>query len=117
MEKLTFQEEEVMLSIWQVGIGAIKDFIQNMKDSEIPYTTVASIVKNLERKGFVTSRKFGNTYVYTAAINESEYKSKFMSGVVQKYFTNSYKDMVTFFAQKNKISADELKEIIELIEK
>lgn len=117
MEKLTFQEEEVMLSVWQTEIGAVKDFISNMKNSDIPYTTVASIVKNLEKKGYVTSRKFGNTYVYTAAISESEYKSKFMSGIVQKYFTNSYKDMVTFFAEKNKISTKELKEIIKLIEK
>ncbi|MEG1634854.1 MAG: BlaI/MecI/CopY family transcriptional regulator [Rikenellaceae bacterium] len=117
MEKLTFQEEELMLSVWQTGQGAVKDFITNMKNSDIPYTTAASIVKNLEKKGFVTSRKFGNTYVYSAAINENEYKSKFMSGVVQKYFTNSYKDMVTFFVHKNKISAEELKEIIDLIEK
>lgn len=116
MEKLTFQEEEIMLSIWQVGTGAVKDFINNMPDPQ-PYTTIASIVKNLEKKGFVTSKKYGNTYVYSPSILEAEYKNRFMSAVVQKYFTNSYKDMVTFFVKKNKISADELKEIIDLIEK
>lgn len=117
MEKLTFQEEEVMISVWQVGTGAVKDFINNLKNSDIPYTTVASIVKNLEKKGYVVAKKYGNTYVYTAAISENEYKSKFISGVVQKYFTNSYKDMVTFFVKKNKISAEELRDIIDLIEK
>jgi len=50
-------------------------------------------------------------------MEESEFKSKFMSGIVQSYFENSYKDMVSFFAEKKKISADELKEIIKLIEK
>ena len=117
MEKLTNQEEEMMLIIFQQGKGFIKDFIQHMDDPKPPYTTVASIVKNLERKGFVKSTRYGNTYEYSTLIEESEYKSKFMSGVVQNYFENSYKDMVSFFAEKKKISADELKEIIKLIEK
>ena len=117
MEKLTNQEEEMMLIIFQQGKGFIKDFIQHMDDPKPPYTTVASIVKNLERKGFVKSTRYGNTYEYSTLIEESEYKSKFMSGVVQNYFENSYKDMVSFFAEKKKISAEELKEIIKLIEK
>ena len=117
MEKLTKQEEELMLIIFQQGKGFIKDFIQRMDEPQPPYTTVASIVKNLERKGYVTSKRYGNTYEYSPVMEESEYKSKFMSGVVQNYFENSYKDMVSFFAEKKKISAEELKEIIKLIEK
>lgn len=117
MEKLTHQEEEVMLIIWQNGPGFIKDFIENMDKPHPPYTTVASIVKNLERKGFVSSRRYGNTYEYTALINEKEYKKKFMSGVVKNYFENSYKELVSFFAADKKISAEELQEIIKLIEK
>jgi len=117
MEKLTNQEEEIMLIIFQQGKGFIKDFIQRIDEPQPPYTTVASIVKNLERKGFVKSTRYGNTYEYCPVMEESEYKSKFMSGVVQNYFENSYKDMVSFFAEKKKISAEELKEIIKLIEK
>lgn len=51
MEKLTFQEEEIMLIIWQVKEGVIKDFLNCMEEPRPPYTTVASIVKNLEKKG------------------------------------------------------------------
>lgn len=117
MEKLTFQEEEVMLIIWQVKEGVIKDFLNCMGEPCPPYTTVASIVKNLEKKGYVQAKRYGNTYVYSPLIDENEYKSKFLSGVVQNYFENSYKEMVTFFAKKQKISAKDLKEIIHLIEK
>lgn len=117
MEKLTFQEEEVMLIIWQQKEGVIKDFLMVMDEPRPPYTTVASVVKNLEKKGYVTSKRYGNTYVYSPAIDESEYKNRFLSGVVQNYFANSYKEMVTFFARKQKISAAELQEIIRLIEK
>ena len=106
-----------MLIIFQLGIGFIKDFIQLMDEPQPPYTTVASIVKNLERKGYVKGKRYGNTYEYSPIMEESEYKSKFMSGVVQNYFENSYKEMVSFFVEKQKISAEELQEIIKLIEK
>ena len=117
MEKLTPQEEELMLIIWQQEKGFIKDFIQEIPDPRPPYTTVASIVKNLERKGYVSSKLYGNTYEYTALIGENDYKTKFMSNVVRNYFENSYKEMVSFFVEKQKISAKELQEIIQLIEK
>lgn len=77
----------------------------------------SSIVKNLERKGYVKSKHIGNTYQYTPSIRENEYKRHFMSGVVRNYFENSYKEMVSFFAKDQKISTDDLKDIIELIEK
>lgn len=117
MEKLTNQEEEIMLIIFQQGKGFIKDFILRMEEPRPPYTTVASIVKNLERKGYVIGKRYGNTYEYSPVMEENEYKSKFMSGVVQNYFENSYKEMVSFFVEKQKISAEELQEIIKLIEK
>lgn len=117
MEKLTIQEEEVMLSIWQLGPCFVKDILNMYPEPKPPYTTIASIVKNLERKKYVKPQRFGNTYQYNPLIPESEYKRTFMSGVVRNYFENSYKEMVTFFAKDQKISANDLKEIIDMIEK
>lgn len=117
MEKLTHQEEELLLIIYQQGKGFIRDFIELMDEPRPPYTTVASIVKNLERKGYVRSRKYANSYQYSPTLNESDYKSHSLSRVVSDYFGNSYKEMVSFFAEKQKISAEELQEIIQLIEK
>jgi len=117
MEKLTPQEEEAMLIIWKTGPGFIKDYLEKYPDPKPPYTTLASNVKNLEHKGFLKSKHYGNTYEYTPRITEEEYKNKFLSGVVENYFDSSYRDMVTFFAKKQKISTDELKDIIRIIEK
>lgn len=117
MERLTTQEEEVMLWIWQLGPCFVKDILSKYVEPKPPYTTLASIVKNLERKKYVKPKRFGNTYQYTPLIQESEYKRTFMSGVVRDYFENSYKEMVSFFAKDQKISADDLKEIINMIEK
>jgi predicted transcriptional regulator len=117
MEKLTHQEEEMMLIIFQHGRGFIKDFIDKMPEPRPPYTTVASIVKNLKRKGYLMTKSYGNTDEYCPTMEESEYKSKYLSGVVRNYFENSYKEMVSFFVEKQNISTEELKEIIQLIEK
>ncbi len=116
MEKLSLQEEEAMLAVWQVGPGFIKEFMDAMPEPKPPYTTLASTIKNLEKKGFVKSEKFANAYRYSAKVNENEYKKRFMKGFVDNYFKNSYKELVAFFAKDKKISAEELKEIINLIE-
>jgi BlaI family transcriptional regulator, penicillinase repressor len=117
MEKLTHQEEELMLIIYQTKRGIIRDFIEKMEPPYPPYTTVASIVKNLQKKGYVASRRIGNVYEYEPAIDEKEFKAGLLSGVVKNYFNNSYKGLVSFFAEKQDITAEELEEIIRLIEK
>lgn len=117
MEKLTMQEEEVMIYIWELESCYVKDIVAKFEQPTPPYTTVASIVKNLERKKYVKAQRVGNTYLYAPSIKESEYKRSFMSGVVRNYFENSYKEMVSFFAKDQKISTNDLKEIIDMIEK
>jgi predicted transcriptional regulator len=115
MEKLTHAEEEAMQAVWKTGEGNIKSFMENM-DVPPPYTTVASTIKNLEKKGFLHSRLVGNAYLYKPAVSEDDYKRKFMGTVVREYFDNSYKELVNFFVEQKKLSARELKEIITMIE-
>lgn len=117
MEKLTIQEEEVMVYIWRLGSCFVKDVLAEYAEPKPPYTTIASVFKNLQNKRFLKAEKQGNTYRYIPLVRESEYKRKFMSGFVRDYFKNSFKEMVTFFAKDNKISPEELKEIIQEIEK
>ncbi len=116
MENLTPQEEEAMLILWRLKKGFVKDILEQYPESRPPYTTLASTIKNLERKQYVEGRRYGNTFEYTPIISEAEYKKQFMSGFVKDYFRNSYSELVAFFAKEQRISADELKEIIRLIE-
>jgi predicted transcriptional regulator len=117
MERLTPQEEAVMLHVWQLGECAIKDVVDRMEEPKPPYTTVASIFKNLESKNYLTMKRYGNVKVFRPKITESAYKQHFLSNVVKSYFDNSYKELVSFFAKEQKITKDELAEIIRLIEK
>jgi len=117
MEKLSRQEEQAMQAIWKTGEGNIKLFLEHLPSDAMPYTTLASTVKNLEKKGFLSSRLIGNAYLYKPVISEDEYKKKFMNGFVKEYFADSYKELVNFFIEEKKLSPKELKEIIDLIEK
>lgn len=116
MERLTDPEEKAMIAIWQVGPGFIKDFMSRMPRPKPVYTTFASTIKNLERKGYIVGEKFGTSIRYVPKIREAEYKRRFMNGVVNDFFKSSYKEVVAFFAKDKKVSAEELKEIIKLIE-
>ncbi len=117
MERLTPQEETVMLHVWQLSECAIKDVMERLDEPKPPYTTIASVFKNLEAKGYLQKKRFGNVKVFKPAITEASYKRYFLSGVVRSYFDNSYKELVSFFAREQKITKDELSEIIHLIEK
>jgi BlaI family penicillinase repressor len=116
LENLTRQEEDLMQVIWSVQEGNVKTFIDALTHPKPPYTTVASTIKNLEKKGYVASRLVGNAYIYKAVVQAEEYKKQFMQGIVQDYFNNSYKDVVNFFVSQKKLNPGELKEIIDLIE-
>lgn len=116
MEKLTKQEEDVMQQIWLLGACTVKDIVGRLPEPQPPYTTVASVVQNLKRKAFVSQHQQGKTYVYEPLIDESDYKRGFMAGFVHDYFRGSFRDMVSFFAREEKLSPDDLKEIIREIE-
>lgn len=117
MEKLSRQEEEAMIAVWKTGEGNVKMFLENMETPPPPYTTLASTIKNLEKKGFLRGRLVGNVYLYQPAVTEADYKKNYMSSVVKNYFDNSYKELVNFFVEQKKLSPKELKEIIEMIER
>ncbi len=117
MQKLSPQEEQAMKVIWQIGETPIRAILEQLDFTDIPYTTLASTIKNLERKKYIRSRKIGNVSIYKPLISEDQYKKTFMQGFVKAYFDNSYKEMVIFFVEQETLSPKELKEIILLIEK
>ena len=115
MEHLTPQEEQLMLYVWEFGKGFIKDYREMYAEPKPPYTTVATIMKKLEAKNYVSAKLYGNTYEYRPKVKQEKYKSQFVSGIVNNFFQNSYKEMVSFFASEEKLSEQDLEDIIHLI--
>jgi BlaI family transcriptional regulator, penicillinase repressor len=117
MEKLTRKEEEAMQALWSTGRGFVKDLLENYPEPRPHYNTLSSLIRLLEEKGYVGHKAYGNTHEYFPLVTKEEYRREFMTDVVENYFGKSYKSVVSFFANEHNISADELKEIIEMIEK
>jgi predicted transcriptional regulator len=117
LKKLTIQEQEAILAVWKTGRGVIRDFMKNHSKPVPHYNTLVSTIKNLEKKSYISHRVVGNVNEYFPIVEEEEYKKQFITTVVKDYFSNSYKELVTFFAEEKKISAKDLNEIIEIIEK
>jgi BlaI family penicillinase repressor len=116
MQKLTNKEEEIMHILWKLKRAFVKDVLAEIKEETPHYNTLSTIIRNLEEKGYVGHDAFGNTHQYYPIIALEDYRKAFMSTAIENYFNNSYKNMVSFFAEEDKISAEELREILEIIE-
>ncbi len=117
MQKLTNKEEEVMHILWKLEKAFVKDMLLEVKDDKPHYNTLSTIIRNLEEKGYVGHTAYGNTHQYFPVITKEDYRKGFMTNAIENYFNNSYKSMVSFFAREEKISAEELREILDMIEK
>jgi predicted transcriptional regulator len=116
MEKLTSKEEEVMQVLWGLKKAFVKEIVPLLSGKN-HYNTVSTIVRKLVDKDYVGYEAFGRTHRYHPIVQRDDYRKKFMSGAISNYFNNSYKNVVSFFAQEEKISAEELREILDMIEK
>ena len=116
MEKLTNKEEEIMHILWKLEKAFVKNVMAEIKDEKPHYNTLSTIIRNLEDKGYVSHTAYGKTHQYYPIVKKEDYRKQFMSTAIDNYFNNSYKNMVSFFAKEEKISVEELKEIIALIE-
>lgn len=116
MEKLTNKEEEVMQVLWKLEKAFVKEILAELPGKNLHYNTVSTLVRRLEDKGYVGHEDFGNTYRYFPLVAKEDYSAEFMNEASKMFFNNSYKNMVSFFAKKEKISAEELREILQIIE-
>lgn len=116
MQKLTNKEEEIMHILWKLEKAFVKEIQAEITEDQPHYNTLSTIVRNLEEKGFVGHNAFGNTHQYYPVITLETYSKKYMNTAIDNYFNSSYKNMVSFFAKEEKISAAELREILAMIE-
>ncbi len=117
MQRLTNKEEEVMHILWRLEKAFVKDVLAEIKEVQPHYNTLSTIIRNLEEKGYVAYNAFGKTHQYYPIITKEAYRKRFFNTAIDNYFNSSYKNVVSFFAKEEKISVDDLKEIIALIEK
>jgi predicted transcriptional regulator len=116
MQRLTNKEEEIMQILWKLEKAFVKDVLAEIKTDKPHYNTLSTIIRNLEEKGYVSYTAYGKTHQYFPIVSKEDYRKKFFNNAIENYFNSSYKNVVSFFAKEEKISVDDLKDIIKLIE-
>jgi BlaI family penicillinase repressor len=117
MQKLATREEQIMQAFWEKEKAFIRDIIPLLPEPRPHYNSVATIVKILEEKGFLDHDVIGNMYEYYPLISKQAYQKHAFKDFVSRYFNNSYSNMFTFFAREQKISEQELKDLLSEIKK
>ena len=111
MKELTRAEEQIMHVLWEIEKGLVKDILDRLPEPKPAYNTVSTIVRILEKKGFVDHEAIGKTHQYFPRITLNEYRRGFLKSFVNRFFGNSYQEMVSFFASDRKITIQELEEM------
>jgi Predicted transcriptional regulator len=116
MKELTKAEEQVMQILWDLKQAFVKDIAERFPEPKPAYTTISTIIRILETKGFVGHKAYGKTHEYFPLIQKEEYTKAFMGTFVKNYFSNSYKKMVSFFARDNEVTVEEMEEMMRILQ-
>jgi len=111
MKELTKAEEQIMQILWKLDRAFINDILDLLPAPKPAYNTVSTIVRILEKKGFVDHTAYGKTHEYFPLISKKDYTKTYFGHFMKNYFGNSYKEMVSFFTRDNNLDIHELEEL------
>ncbi len=116
MMELTKREFNILEILWELKRGFVNDVIEKIKDPKPPYTTISSIIRILETKGYVTHKAFGNTHEYRPIVTKLKYKKFALKDLISNYFEGSLENVVSFMVEENELTEKEVNELSELID-
>ena len=117
LKRMTKGEEEIMQFIWQLGKCTVSDIIEKIPSPKPPHSSISSIVRILERKGFVHHKTYGRTYEYFALITREEYTRGSLLSLIHNYFNGSTPKLVSFLVEEEETTIEELQDIIKKLKK
>ena len=117
MEKMTRREEQLMNIFWQRGAMFVREIVELADEPKPHFNTISTMVRSLETKGFLSHKAYGATYQYYPLISKEEFSRGTLGGVIGKYFANSYLGAVSALVEEEKISVEDLRTLIDRIEK
>jgi BlaI family transcriptional regulator, penicillinase repressor len=111
--QLTKAEEQIMQILWEMGEGIVSDIRNTFNDPKPARNTVSTVVRVLEKKGYVGHKAYGNVHLYHPIISKSEYSKSQLFGLMEGYFNNSFPAMASFFAKEKDLTVKELDELLD----
>ncbi len=116
MKQLTRAEEQVMQVLWDLEVAYVRDILDKLPKPKPAYNTVSTIIRILEKKGFVGYKAFGKAHEYYPLISKKDYRRNYFKGFLTNYFGNSYMALTSFFTKEQDLSLQELEDIKKMIE-
>jgi BlaI family transcriptional regulator, penicillinase repressor len=111
MKELTRAEEQIMQVMWQIGKGFVNDILEQLPEPKPAYTTVSTIIRILEKKGFVSYKAYGKTHKYYPLVSKKQYARSRITNLLGSYFGNSVPSLASFLTHEENLSLEELEEI------
>lgn len=115
VSELTRAELELMQVIWKKEKVLVHDILDDLPEPKPAYNTVSTLVRVLEKKGFVGHKAYGKTYEYYPLVSKEDYTSRYMTGVLNNFFDGSLSRLVNFFSSNKSISVEETDKILEML--
>jgi predicted transcriptional regulator len=116
MKEITKAQEDILKAVWDIGNGAVADVLEKLPDPKPAYNTVATVIKVLERKGYIGHKTYGKTNVYHALISRNEYANQVVKDAFTGLFNGSLNQMVSPFIKSKEIGITELEELRIMLE-
>ena len=113
---LTKAEEQIMQILWDKKEGFVKDLLQHFPEPKPAYNTVSTIIRILEKKGFVDHRSFGKSHQYYPLMSREQYRNDRFSSLMKDYFNNSMQQVLSHFGKSGSVNMKEADEIIKMME-
>ena len=117
MKSLTQAEEEIMQILWRLENAFVKEIVEEYDDPKPAYNTISTLIRIMEKKGFVGFDACGKSHRYFPLINKEEYSKKYLNRFVDRYFSGSYKDLVSFFAKEKEMTVRDLEKLLDELKK
>ena len=116
-QELTRAELEIMQILWDRGSSFVNDILEALPEPKPAYNTVSTVVRILEKKGYVEHKAYGKSHEYYPIVDRDSYTQGFMSSVLNNFFGGSASRMVSFLSSNKSISMEEADEIMKLLKK
>ncbi len=108
MKELTKAEDQIMHILWTLEKAFVKDIVEQMPEPKPAYNTVSTIVRILEKKGFIGYKAYGKTHEYFPLIPKEKYTRFYLNNMVKGYFNGSVQNLVSFFAKENNMDVQDI---------
>ena len=116
MKELTKAQEDILKALWEIKDGAVSDVLNALPDPKPAYNTIATVIKVLEKKGYVSHKAYGKTYVYYAVVSKPDYAGMVLKDTFKGLFNGSLNQLMSHFVKNKEISIHELEDLKEMLE-